>query len=765
MVKLVLASSLAAVFATTARAQYDYIQNVTPAPTAVGVQETITGINFGSTQGSSTVNFNTATATVYRWNSNQITVAVPNVTGAVSVTVTVNGHRSNAFQITVQPDPTITSVSPTSGPIGTVVTISGTHFGAAYGGYDAIYFGNTRAAPTSWSDTQIVVPVPTGTPGGNLSLFVEIGIGSLIYGMSVPFHVMGTSSVAVSSSPNPAAYGAAVTLTATVTPSTATGTVTFLDGSTLINTATLSGGIASLNVGGFAVGTHSITASYSGDSNDTASTSAPLSQTIITPPSITSLSPSAAPVGASVTISGNAFGASQGNGSVTFNGTPASAPSWGATSITATVPGGATSGNVVVTVQGVASNGVNFTVQPSISGVSPASGYVGTSVVISGAGFGGAQGGSTVAFNGSVAVPTSWSATSITAPVPIGAISGNVVVTVNGVASNGLTFTVLHSNLLIGSSSGDSSNSTFESYDDSGVRLQQGNLDTSRSQHTATLLKNGTVFVAGGVEAPGTWEILSPNGQLLSSGTLLNGFYGHFAVLLANGNVFLGGGTTTPGTWEIRSPSGAFVSTGSLLGARTPGAGALLLQNGNIWIVGAAPGPPGVGSSDYCSWEIRASDGSLVTNGNFATCFGSRQVSTLSNGSIIFLGGVDTPGQYDIYSQSAALIRSGTLSDSFDGNAGSALIGNNILLLEHGYWEYLGFDANANTTFDTVGSLFDQVQSSGVVVTSTGKVFITGGDASPGSWQMYTPSGTTITLSNSGSLFDTRGGGHTITHF
>jgi len=320
-----------------------------------------------------------------------------------------------------------------------------------------------------------------------------------------------------------------------------------------------------------------------------------------------------------------------------------------------------------------------------------------------------------------------------------------------------------NTNLLVGSTSGDSSSSTFESYDDAGVRLRTGNLSVSRSSHTATLLLNGTLFVAGGVQAPGSWQILDINGNILGSGSLLNGFYGHFAVLLGNGNVFLGGGVTAPGTWEIRGPTGAFVSSGSFLGSRSSGAGAVLLQNGNVWIFGDAAGLPG--GSDNCSWEIRTSSGNLVTNGTFQTCFSSRQVFTLSNGDIIFLGGVQTAGQYDIYTQAGALVRSSTLTDGFDGNAGGALVGNNVLLFEHGYWEYLGFDANANTAFDTVGSLFDQRQSSGVAVTSTGQIFITGGDASPATWEMYTPNGTTVTLSGHGNLFNTRAGGHSLTHF
>ena len=45
-------------------------------------------------------------------------------------------------------------------------------------------------------------------------------------------------------------------------------------------------------------------------------------------------------------------------------------------------------------------------------------------------------------FNGTAGTPTSWSATSIVVPVPSGATTGNVVVTVGGVASNGVSFSV-----------------------------------------------------------------------------------------------------------------------------------------------------------------------------------------------------------------------------------------------------------------------------------------------------------------------------------
>src|SRR5262249_27135380 len=147
-----------------------------------------------------------------------------------------------------------------------------------------------------------------------------------------------------------------------------------------------------------------------------------VSFTVTVPPTITTLSPTNGPVGTSITITGTNFGATQGTSTVTFNGTSATPTSWSATRIVAPVPTGATTGNVVVTVGGPASNGMSFTVNvpPTITSLSPTSGPVGTSVTITGTNFGATKGTSTVTFNGVSATPTSWSATSIVVPVPTG---------------------------------------------------------------------------------------------------------------------------------------------------------------------------------------------------------------------------------------------------------------------------------------------------------------------------------------------------------
>jgi len=80
---------------------------------------------------------------------------------------------------------------------------------------------------------------------------------------------------------------------------------------------------------------------------------------------------------------------------------------------------------------------------PTVTALAPTSGIVGSSVVITGTNFGMSQGSSTVTFNGVQALPSAWSPTSLAVPVPVGATSGSVVVTVNGLATAPRTFTVL----------------------------------------------------------------------------------------------------------------------------------------------------------------------------------------------------------------------------------------------------------------------------------------------------------------------------------
>lgn len=160
------------------------------------------------------------------------------------------------------------------------------------------------------------------------------------------------------------------------------------------------------------------------------------------PPTILNLSPTSGPTGTLVAVSGSNFGSTQGSGFLSFNGSVASIGSWSDSTILATVPAAASTGSVVVSASGGSSNGQIYTVIPTVVGLAPNSGVIGSTVTVTGSGFGATQGMSAVTFNGVVASTTSWNSSNILALVPAGATSGNVIVTVGGKPSNGVGFTV-----------------------------------------------------------------------------------------------------------------------------------------------------------------------------------------------------------------------------------------------------------------------------------------------------------------------------------
>jgi subtilisin family serine protease len=90
-----------------------------------------------------------------------------------------------------------------------------------------------------------------------------------------------TLAVTLTAGANPSAAGASLTFTATLSPATGKGSVQLLDGGTPISGAIpLSNGIASFSTSTLALGTHSITARYTGDNKSAASTSPILVQTV-----------------------------------------------------------------------------------------------------------------------------------------------------------------------------------------------------------------------------------------------------------------------------------------------------------------------------------------------------------------------------------------------------------------------------------------------------------------------------------------------------
>lgn len=151
----------------------------------------------------------------------------------------------------------------------------------------------------------------------------------------------------------------------------------------------------------------------------------------VSPPTISSFTPTSGIVGISVVLTGTKF---TGATAVKFNGVAASSYTvTSATKITAVAPTGVTSGKLSVTTSGgTATSSGSFTVvaAPTITSFTPTGGTVGTSVVLTGTNFTGAT---AVKFNGTAASSyTVASGTSITAVVASGTTTGKATVTTPG---------------------------------------------------------------------------------------------------------------------------------------------------------------------------------------------------------------------------------------------------------------------------------------------------------------------------------------------
>jgi len=89
-----------------------------------------------------------------------------------------------------------------------------------------------------------------------------------------------TTTATLAASAPTAVSGQSLTLTATIAPASATGTITFQDGNTAIGSASLTSGKGMLTLSTLSVGNHSLSAAYSGDAADSASTSNVVTVTI-----------------------------------------------------------------------------------------------------------------------------------------------------------------------------------------------------------------------------------------------------------------------------------------------------------------------------------------------------------------------------------------------------------------------------------------------------------------------------------------------------
>lgn len=394
---------------------------------SAGTTITITGTGFGVQKRDSIVWFNGVKARFVTWTDTSIDFLVPSGVGAGYVGIQNSAGMSNGLYLIPFDSPVVAGLSANAAAVGSDITISGSTFEPTQGtGW--VSFNGTAGTVKSWSDTQIVVTVPQGATSGYVGV-VQHDITS----NGVMFDPFVQPSVSTLSTQY-ALIGDSITLSGTGFGTTSQQVV--LNGVSYTPSSWTDTSVT------FAVPAGA-TSGYCGVVRDGHVSNGVY---LFVAPRITSTSATWASPLSQVTVTGQGFGATDGQYfQLLYNGTRVTADAWSDTSVTFTVPSGAVAGYIGFTdSQGAAtSNGVWLDIiqRANITSVSATDTSVSTTITVAGTGFG-AAGSGQVLLAGQPLTVVSWSDTQIVALTPATPVYGYVSVFKNGVDSNGVLLNV-----------------------------------------------------------------------------------------------------------------------------------------------------------------------------------------------------------------------------------------------------------------------------------------------------------------------------------
>jgi hypothetical protein len=172
-----------------------------------------------------------------------------------------------------------------------------------------------------------------------------------------------------------------------------------------------------------------------------------------------------------------------------------------------------------------------------------------------------------------------------------------------------------------------------------------GSMHTARSNHTATLLNDGSVLVVGGGDASA--ELFDPeSGTFMPTGSMTTARYGATATLLADGKVLIAGGFG-PGASELPRLSSAelydpqsrtFTATGSMSVGRVRHT-ATLLNDGRVLIAGGEDGSGGGGAATESAELYDPAAGTFALTGSMASERADHTSTLLASGKVLIVGG------------------------------------------------------------------------------------------------------------------------------
>ncbi|WP_299463175.1 IPT/TIG domain-containing protein [uncultured Microscilla sp.] len=149
------------------------ITSFTPASGKVGDVVTITGKNFSAVKDENVVEFNGIKAIVTSSTATQIVTTVPNTATTGKIRIVVNGlptiSKDDFTVVASGLVPTITSISPMAGVIGQSISIEGTNFSVPKDN-NQVYFNGLVATIESATATKLMVKVPTNATSGKIKV-------------------------------------------------------------------------------------------------------------------------------------------------------------------------------------------------------------------------------------------------------------------------------------------------------------------------------------------------------------------------------------------------------------------------------------------------------------------------------------------------------------------------------------------------------------------------------------------------------------------